>query len=108
MKPEFPAAAAPEKRDSAPVEAVEDPEPRTSRPEVSAVATPLIIVTGPLLPELVVPVLNSSVPLTPVDTALADMMATAPVEPDALPPEVMTTLPPVCEAACAVPALMLK
>jgi hypothetical protein len=47
------------------------------------------------LPSREVPLLSSTDPLTPLDTALADDIVTDPVLDDALPPLTIDTLPPV-------------
>ena len=58
-------------------------------------ATPLDTASHPEFPAAVDPLLSSTDPLTPLDTAFADDTVTDPVLEDALPPLTIDTLPPV-------------
>ena len=104
-EPVFPVVAAPVVRAREPVELVEEPELRDANPEDPPTAAPLPSVTLPLLPDAVVPELNNSTPLLPLDTAFADTIVIEPVLAEELAPEYTNILPPVLEAASAVPAL---
>lgn len=86
-----------------PVAALDTPVRRDSAPLDAPPATPLAIVTEPLLPALVVPVDSSIPPVAPAVTAFAVEIMTAPEE-EPEEPDNSCTLPPVSLPAPAARA----
>ena len=65
-------------------------------PDFPPVAAPVPMEIEPELPELDVPELNTSTPLTPVAPAFALRIVIAPLELATPAPELTPTAPPVC------------
>jgi hypothetical protein len=90
------AAAAPDAMMTVPPDNVSDvPELNTMAPLRPPAETPVAIVTGPVLPMIVVPDENTMDPETPEVTELAVYRASVPLDVDADAPERMATDPPV-------------
>jgi len=73
-------------------------------PPLPLVANPDTIVTVPLLPSNAVPLLSNTDPDVPADAALDVATVMEPVVALLLPPAMIDTDPPVCEAAVVAPA----